>query len=52
MWDLAESWARGFQSITDVSFDYEFGYPYAIRVEPNDGTESFVYASEYTPLED
>ena len=51
MWDLAESWARGSQSITDVSFDYEFGYPNAIRVEPNNGDESFVYASEYTPLD-
>ena len=51
MWSLAKSWASGSQFITDVSFDYEFGYPNAIRVEYNDGTESFVYASEYTPLE-
>ena len=49
-WDLAESWARGSQFITDVSFDYEFGYPTAIRIEAN-GTETLVYVSDYTPLD-
>ncbi len=52
MWGLAESWARGHQYTTDVSFDYEFGYPNAIKLEsPYDETESFIHASEYTPLE-
>ena len=51
-WFLAEMWASGHQLITDVSFDYEFGYPTAIRLKSNNGTESFAYASDYTPLDD
>ena len=46
MWHLVEMWIRGDQTITDVSFDYEFGYPATIR-----WGDSFLYASDYTPLE-
>ena len=40
-WLQAEMWASGHRLITDVSFDYEFGYPTAIRLEGN-GTETLV----------
>ena len=45
IWHFAEQWPRE-PSVRDVSFDYEFGYPTAIR-----WGDSFLYASEYTPLE-
>ena len=51
VWDLAEGWARGSQYYTDVSFDYEFGYPTAITTEEADGSEMLFFASEYTPLD-
>ena len=44
-WYFAEQWPRE-PSVRDVSFDYEFGYPTAIR-----WGDSFLYASEYTPLD-
>lgn len=50
-WNLAQGWAYGKRFITDVSFDYEFGYPTAIRIESSRGTESFFYVSDYTPLD-
>ena len=44
---IGENWP-----ITDVSFDYEFGYPTALRwFRLKDEPDEFLYISEYTPLD-
>ena len=44
---IRENWP-----INDVSFDYEFGYPTALRFfRLKDEPDVFLYISEYTPLE-
>ena len=48
---LVEAWISGDRHITDVSFDYEFGYPTAIRWRLKNEPDKFLYASEYTPLD-
>ena len=42
------NWLRSDWPITDLSFDYEFGYPTAALFVP----DLRLYASEYTPLDD
>ena len=51
LWSLALGWSSGTRWITDVSFDYQFGYPTAIRIESSRGIETLIYASDYTPLD-
>ena len=51
MWHLVNMWIRGDQPNADVSFDYEFGYPSATRWRRKNEPDLFLYASEYTPLD-
>ena len=51
MWHLVEAWISGDPSVSDVSFDYEFGYPTAIRWRLKNEPDKFLYASEYTRLD-
>ena len=45
---IGENWP-----FTDVSFDYEIGYPTAFRwFRRKDEPDLFIYISEYTPLDD
>ena len=52
-WYYAEMWGSGTASaITDVTFDYEFGYPSAFTFDFAEEGKWFFYASDYTPLND
>ncbi len=51
-WYYAEVWGSGIASaITDVTFDYEFGYPSAFTLDFAEEGKWFFYASDYTPLD-
>ena len=50
LWSFVHDWLRH-PDVFEVSFDYEFGYPTAIRWRFKNEPDLFFYASDYTPLD-